>query len=59
MNMSSARKPYFFMTTKPSSQPLSLFCPERERERIIDQKRKKETDIHTHPHREREREREI
>ena len=38
-------------STKPLSQPLSLFCPERERERerIIDQKWK-----HTHTHRERE-----
>ena len=36
MNQSSAGKSDFFMATKPSSQPLSLFCPERERERERD-----------------------
>ena len=47
-------------STKPSSQPLSLFCRERERERERerDQKRRKEVDTHTYTHTSIERERE-
>ena len=51
-------------STKPSSQPLSLLCPEKERERERKNHRSEKkkgnryTYIHTHTHTERERERE-
>ena len=44
-------------STKPSSQPLSLFCPERERERERERENhrsEKETYTHTHTPRERD-----